>query len=121
MASATLADTITVGPNGINSAGLLDFDGMPLTGAGVVIGQVEPGRPGDAHVGDDLAHRNTTTNPADVFVQDIADDPPLHAARPTPAPENRLHSGTRMSLCRLTVLQNSTTFEIALQWIGELW
>jgi len=79
MASSTLADTITVGPNGINSAGLLDFDGMPLTGAGVVIGQVEPGRPGDADVGDDLAHRNTTTNAADVYVQDIAGDPPPNA------------------------------------------
>ncbi len=63
LASTALADTVTIGPNGINSAGL------GLTGAGVVIGQVERFRPGDAEAGDDLAHRNTTTNPAGVFEQ----------------------------------------------------
>jgi hypothetical protein len=46
LAGVAQADSYTTGPNGINSAGLLDFDGTPLTGAGVVIGQVEPGRPG---------------------------------------------------------------------------
>ena len=37
-ASMAFADSYSIGPNGINSAGLVDFDGMPLTGAGVVIG-----------------------------------------------------------------------------------
>jgi hypothetical protein len=64
------ASTITIGPNGINSAGLLNANGQPLTGAGIAIGQVEEGRPGDADVGDDLAHRNTTINPAGVFIRD---------------------------------------------------
>jgi hypothetical protein len=76
LANLALADSYSIGPNGINSVGLVDFDGTPLTGAGVVIGQVEPGRPGDADVGDDLAHRNTTTNPAGVFIQNNPDDPP---------------------------------------------
>jgi len=79
-ATTAMGDTITIGPNGINSAGLLDFDGMPLTGTGVVIGQVEEARPGDAEVGDDLAHRNTTTNPADVFIQDNPGNPPPNTA-----------------------------------------
>jgi hypothetical protein len=61
-ACTSLADSVTIGPNGINSVGL-------GTGAGVFIGQVEPGRPGDSGAGDDLAHRNTTTNPAGVFEQ----------------------------------------------------
>ena len=62
-ASMAFADSYSIGPNGINSAGL------GLTGAGVRIGQVEQGRPGDADNGDDAAHRNSTTNPADVFIQ----------------------------------------------------
>jgi hypothetical protein len=37
----------SIGPKGINSAGLLGFDGQPLTGAGVAIGQVELVRPGN--------------------------------------------------------------------------
>lgn len=50
LAGASYASNITIGPNGINSAGLLDFNGNPLTGAFAVIGQVEQGRPGDAAV-----------------------------------------------------------------------
>jgi len=64
------ADTRSIGPAGINSAGL------GLTGAGVRIGQVEEGRPGDADVGDNLAHRNTTTNPTSVFIQNIPGNAP---------------------------------------------
>jgi hypothetical protein len=70
LASSIHADTRSIGPAGINSAGL------GLTGAGVRIGQVEPGRPGDADVGDNLAHRNTTTNPAGVFIQNIPGNAP---------------------------------------------
>lgn len=35
----------SIGPNGINSAGLKGVNGLPLTGTGVSIGQVEYGRP----------------------------------------------------------------------------
>lgn len=69
-ASMAFADSYSIGPNGINSAGL------GLTGAGVKIGQVEEGRPGDADVGDDLAHRNTTTNPAGVFIKNSLGNAP---------------------------------------------
>jgi hypothetical protein len=68
-----MADSYSIGPKGINSAGL------GLTGAGVRIGQVERGRPGDAGNGDDAAHRNSTTNPLDVFIQNIPGDPPANA------------------------------------------
>jgi hypothetical protein len=39
------ASTNTIGMGGINSAGLQTFNGMPLDGAGVSIGQVESTRP----------------------------------------------------------------------------
>jgi hypothetical protein len=67
--SFAFADSNTIGPNGINSAGL------PVTGAGVAIGLVEPGRAGDAQAGDDLAHRNTFTDLADVFIRDDPGNP----------------------------------------------
>jgi hypothetical protein len=72
-ARTTFADSYSIGPNGINSAGL------GLTGSGVRIGQVEPGRPGDAGNGDDAAHRNSTTNPFDVFIQNNPGNPPANA------------------------------------------
>jgi hypothetical protein len=72
-AGTSLADSYSIGPNGINSAGL------GLTGAGVRIGQVEQGRPGDVGNGDDAAHRNSTTNPLDVFIQNIPGDPAPNA------------------------------------------
>jgi len=68
--SAVQADTVSIGSNGINSTGLTNANGQLLTGAGISIGQVEPLRPGDVDVGDDLANRNTTTNPAGVFIRD---------------------------------------------------
>jgi len=80
LATIARASLDSIGPNGINSVGLLDFDGVPLTGSGVVIGQVEQGRPGDEQVGDDLAHRNTTTDPTDVFLQNNPGDPPPNDA-----------------------------------------
>ena len=72
-ASSINADTRSIGPAGINSAGL------GLTGAGVRIGQFEPGRPGDAGNGDDAAHRNSTTNPADVFIMNNSGNPLANA------------------------------------------
>ena len=66
----------SIGPNGINSAGLLGADGQPLTGEGVGIGQVEFQRPGDADVGDDLTHRNTTVDPEAVWERDQPNPPP---------------------------------------------
>lgn len=69
----TFADSYSIGPNGINSAGL------GLTGSGVRIGQVEPGRPGDAGNGDDAAHRNSTTNPFDVFIMNNPGNPTANA------------------------------------------
>jgi hypothetical protein len=69
-AGSLFADSYTIGPKGINSAGL------PVTGAGVAIGLVEPGRAGDAQAGDDLAHRNTFMDLADVFIRDDPGNPP---------------------------------------------
>lgn len=46
LASVAAASQDSIGPNGINSAGLHDFKGNLLDGTGVDIGQVEPGRPG---------------------------------------------------------------------------
>ena len=70
LVSTIQADTASIGPNGINSAGL------GLTGAGIVIGQVEIGRPGDTDVGDDAAKSNTTTDPAGVFEMSGPGNPP---------------------------------------------
>ena len=70
LAASAQASTDTIGPNGINSVAL------GLTGAGVVIGQVEQARPGDVDIGDDPNHSNTTTDPAGVFEQDNPGVPP---------------------------------------------
>lgn len=74
--STAIASQDSIGLNGINSAGLLDANGQPLTGAGVGIGQVDFQRPGDADVGDDLTHRNTTVNPEAVYERDQPNPPP---------------------------------------------
>ncbi len=69
----------TIGPNGINSAGLMGLGGMPLTGAGIGIGQVEIGRPGRrvADGGpDDAAHSDVSIVPAGVFLGNVADTVP---------------------------------------------
>jgi hypothetical protein len=66
--NSTLASTTTIGPNGINSAGLT-LNGMPLIGNDIGIGQVELERPGKrvADGGfDNAANSNTTINPTDV-------------------------------------------------------
>lgn len=76
LAGVAVASQDSIGPNGINSAGLLGVDGQPLTGEGVGIGQVEFQRPGDEDVGDDLAHRNTTVDPKAVWERDQPNPPP---------------------------------------------
>jgi len=54
----------SIGPNGINSASL------GLTGAGIAIGQVEPGRPGMMGFDTDSMCCNSTINPTAVFRRD---------------------------------------------------
>lgn len=73
LASSINADTRSIGPEGINS------DGLGLTGAGVVIGQVERLRPGDVDNGDNAANRNSIVGPADVFIQNNPANPAANA------------------------------------------
>ncbi len=74
MVGTTQASTDSLGPDGINSTGLLDFGGALLTGDGIAIGQVEPGRPGKhtAPPADMPVNANTTAIPAAVFVRNVA-------------------------------------------------
>ena len=73
VAGVTDASQDTIGLNGIRSAGLVDFNGQPLTGTGIVIGQLEPFRPGK-HVNDggfdNAMNSNTTTVPGRLFIQE---------------------------------------------------
>jgi hypothetical protein len=75
-AGQLVADTITIGPNGINSAGLLLANGMPMNGGSVgavpavAIRQVELSRAGDAVANggpDDAMHSSPFVDPAGVF------------------------------------------------------
>jgi hypothetical protein len=59
--SAAFGSVDSNGPNGINSGGL------SLTGAGIDIGQVETGRPGDPNFDTNASLVNSMTNPADVY------------------------------------------------------
>ncbi len=68
VAITTYASQETIGPNGINSAGLTLFNGNPLTGSGIAIGQVERSRPGKTGV-DSANKRHPSVNPAGVFRQ----------------------------------------------------
>jgi len=85
-ASMALASDNTNSPNGINAAGLALPNGVPLTGAGVSIGQVEFGRPMDPDLND--TQMNEFINPEKVFFQDNdttnedgqIDAHPLHVA-----------------------------------------
>jgi hypothetical protein len=70
------ADQITIGPNGIDSAGLTLADGMPMNGGSVstmpavAIGQVELARPGKAIADggfDNAANSSPDVVPANVF------------------------------------------------------
>jgi len=69
-----LASFLTIGPDGINSAGLslptgtALTGGNALTGSGIAIGQVEDFRPG-LPAFDGVANSNSTVVPAAVFLQ----------------------------------------------------
>jgi subtilisin family serine protease len=90
-----LADSYSIGPKGINSAGL------GLTGAGVRIGQVEQGRPGDAGNGDTAGNRNSTTNPFDVFIQN-------NPGNPMPDAEVRPHAQEVAGVMISTSMEDGT-------------
>jgi len=62
-----MASTDSIGVNGINSAGLLTATGTPLTGAGIGIGQVEVGRPGDPSFDSMGTLFHSAVNPAGVY------------------------------------------------------
>lgn len=64
-----LASQDTVGIDGINSAGLTDFNGNPLNGNGAVIGQVESDRPGVPGF-DSNGNSSPSIVPAEVFIVD---------------------------------------------------
>ena len=68
--SRAAASLLTIGPDGINSAGLTLANGVtPLDGSGIGIGQVEHSRP--AKMGTDAANDlNSTVKPTAVFRQD---------------------------------------------------
>jgi hypothetical protein len=71
----SIGSDLSIGPRGINSAGL------GLTGLGVTIGQVEPGRPGSSAI-DLPAMRHNAVIPAGVFRREGAantSDVDLHA------------------------------------------
>ena len=64
-------DAASAGVNGINALGLTTPDGTVLTGKGVLIGQVEPGRPGMFPL-DRYTYWNPDVVPAGVFLNDGA-------------------------------------------------
>ncbi len=75
--SDTFGSTVTIGPNGINSAGLRDFNGAPLTGVGIAIGQVERHRSGKPDFDTDGVLLNSRVIPEDVFFRhEVATFPP---------------------------------------------
>jgi hypothetical protein len=69
MCEMTLASQDTVSSNGINSAGLLGYNGSPLNGSGASIGQVEPNRPGVPGF-DSNALSSPSIVPTQVFIRD---------------------------------------------------
>ncbi len=109
------ASQVTISNDGINSAGLLGLNGMPLTGAGIGIGQVDIGRPGRrvADGGpDDAAHSDASIVPAGLFLGNTVDTVPnthvdghdqdvagvmisTDATRTGVAPGAQLHSAAR--------------------------
>ena len=81
-AASLAASTFTIGPNGIDSAGLTLANGMPMNGGGtgltpaVIIGQVELERPGksiDDGGFDDAAHSSRDVVPNLLFVRTTSD------------------------------------------------
>jgi hypothetical protein len=77
----THASQDTIGLNGINSAGLMTANGLPLNGGAVgtlgpvAIGQVESFRPGDNSFDTDATLKNATVDPAGVFF--LKQGPPI--------------------------------------------
>jgi len=74
LVSRSFGSAVSIGPNGINSAGL------GLTGAGIDIGQVELFRPGDPKQPngsnfDPMSLSNSSVNPAGVFFRQ---SPPIN-------------------------------------------
>jgi hypothetical protein len=73
IATHAFASVDTIGPNGINSAGLTTANGLPLNGGAVgtvpavAIGQVEIDRPGDPSFDNDPTLFHTAVDPAQVF------------------------------------------------------
>ena len=73
ISSELLASVETIGPDGINSAGLLTANGLPLNGGAissvnpVAIGQVEIFRPGDTSFDTDPTLVHSAVDPAEVF------------------------------------------------------
>jgi hypothetical protein len=65
--ATTSASLNTIGPNGINSAGLTLFNGMPLDGDGVRVGQVEDIRPGITGF-DNAGNSNSSVVPTNVYI-----------------------------------------------------
>jgi hypothetical protein len=63
-----MADANSAGVNGINALGLTTESGAALTGKGVVVGMVEPGRPGKIEY-DTEANVNVAVTPEYVFVE----------------------------------------------------
>ena len=66
--SYAFADQESIGPDGIKSKA------TGLTGAGVLIGQVEPGRPGQPSVDDDM-YTHEQTQPFAVYAGNGLDNP----------------------------------------------
>lgn len=65
-AAIAYASNDSIGPNGINSAGLTNAVGAPLDGSGVRIGQVEQLRPGQPGF-DFLSNSNSTITPSGIY------------------------------------------------------
>jgi hypothetical protein len=82
----SLASVETVGPDGINAAGLITANGLPLNGgavgtvSAVAIGQAEPARSADKSFDTDPTLTNTFVDPAGVFF--LKQGPPLTRCHP---------------------------------------
>ncbi len=75
VAAVAAASQDTIGDNGIVSAGLLGFDGQPLTGANVGIGEVHPFRPADPTFDTNPTFNNSFVKPPAVFFHTHTQDP----------------------------------------------
>jgi hypothetical protein len=84
-AASAVASVETIGPLGINSAGLTTANGLPLNGGAVgthspiAIGQVELFRPGDPDFDTNQAYYNASVNPAGVYFLTAGAPPTFNA------------------------------------------